>query len=53
MSEAIALHYCKKCNKETQHMFSGSGKGGSCDTCNTDLPENVRLNPAKVIDYNG
>lgn len=33
MSEFSALAFCVKCNKRTQHLFSGSGKKCCCLVC--------------------
>ena len=53
MSEMEAWNYCKQCNKDTIHMFSGSGTKGICMKCNTELPREQRADLKRVVSYNG
>jgi hypothetical protein len=53
MSEMEAWHHCPVCQKETIHMFSGSGTKGTCLTCDNELDPEVKAGNNKVISYNG
>jgi len=49
MSEFEAMHYCSKCDAETEHLFSGSGTKGTCMQCGKDLPEGEKADLNKFI----
>lgn len=53
MSEMEATHFCNSCNKNTLHMFSGSGRKGFCLTCDNKLPEEEKADLSKVFSYTG
>ncbi len=49
MSEIIALHFCKKCNKITAFMFSGSGSKGECLECGFQSNEDLDWEKDRVV----
>jgi ribosomal protein S26 len=49
LSEIEAMHFCKKCNKETLHMFGGSGRNGSCEDCGNILPKDESCDMKRVV----
>jgi hypothetical protein len=53
LSEMEAINYCGVCEKDTIHLFSGSGTKGTCMSCGHNLPEKQRANFDRVISYNG
>jgi uncharacterized paraquat-inducible protein A len=53
MSELETFQYCPKCDETTHHIFSGSGRKGTCMKCGRNLPEEQRANLSHVVSYNG
>jgi transcription elongation factor Elf1 len=48
-----AIFFCVNCNKDTVHLFSGSGTKGECMTCGMNLKPEIRADMRYVISYNG
>jgi len=53
MSEMEGYHYCGGCERQTLHLFSGSGKKGSCYQCGTSMPEGEQADMTKVVSIDG
>lgn len=51
MSEMEASHFCVKCQTDTLHLFSGSGKKGHCCSCGNALPEAERADKKRGLSY--
>jgi len=55
MSELIYYMKCPFCGKMTDVMFGGSGRNGTCMSCNKDYPREWSYEDfeGRVISYSG